>query len=333
MRFLMLLTLNMAWIATNSLLAEAVPPGLQKGVSTSRPPDVPAGRSDKSSGARDVLLAQQDAPKPPGASVEKTAGAKPDNGKPGQGQAQDVTKQQPPTLHILAIGISKYLNSDFDLKYADRDATEFAAALAKSAKGLFAETKTKLLLNSEATRAKVEAALDALDNASQAGDVVVVFVSANGLSKGKQFYLGTHDVDPKSLISTSVSNSFVASAIRVLTDKRCKVVVITDTLNLAAPQADRIFDPADSGCIMVAPSIGGVSRIEKDEWKHGAFTKGLLDTLADPKVYSGKDGQLFVGDFVFATRRRLRELAGSKYRMPVTWPSAVNDFPIAKAAK
>src|SRR5258705_194042 len=40
-------------------------------------------------------------------------------------------KARRPSAHILAVGISKYANSDFNLKYADRDAEEFTRAFAR----------------------------------------------------------------------------------------------------------------------------------------------------------------------------------------------------------
>ena len=65
-------------------------------------------------------------------------------------------------LHALAIGISDYGEAarHLDLAYADRDARDVAAALRHSQNGLHAEVRATSLVNEEATKTRIFAALE-----------------------------------------------------------------------------------------------------------------------------------------------------------------------------
>lgn len=266
--------------------------------------------------------------------------------KRGKGGA--AQKLRLPESHILAIGVSKYHNSNFNLKYADRDATDFAKAFAKSTEGIFRNGMSEVLVNDQATKGKVEKALDELGRSANKGDLVVMFISAHGLSDDKRFYLGTHDVDPQSLISTAVKYTDIVDVVRTLRNKDCKILVLADTCNSGALgaelgkkgisdrtlfEAHKDFDSAGAGCVLLASSADGQASLERDEWQHGAFTKALLDTLASADADSDGDGLLYVNEIVSAARRRLIALTGKKQRLPVDWPSEVQDFPLFKATE
>lgn len=253
-----------------------------------------------------------------------------------------------PSAHILAVGVSKYENSEFNLKYADNDAKEFASVFEKSAKTFFGSVTTQLLINKDATKLNIEKALDEITKTVDESDLVVLFFSAHGLSDDKRFYLCTHNVDPAQLISTAVKYNDIVDAVQTLKGRDCRVLLLADTCNSGVLgealgkksladktlfQAHKDYSTSGAGAVLLASSADGHSSIERDEWQHGAFTKALLDSIADSDTDVDADGVLYLDEIVGAARRRLRKMTDNKQRLPVSWPSEIQDFPLMKVAK
>jgi WD40 repeat protein len=104
--------------------------------------------------------------------------------------AGDKTK---PKLHILAIGINKYLDKKFapPLDFAEKDAKTFAASMKKAAVGLYDEDKIHVtpVLGPKATRANLNRTIDRLAVEIHPRDTFIVFASGHGVSSSGRFYL------------------------------------------------------------------------------------------------------------------------------------------------
>src|SRR5262249_50939236 len=100
------------------------------------------------------------------------------------------------TLHILAVGVSQYANQEYNLNYTTDDAASLARQLKLQQEklGRFATVNIKTLLNEEATKANILAALGTLVTAVQPEDAVVVYFSGHGKANGDHFYLVPHDL-------------------------------------------------------------------------------------------------------------------------------------------
>lgn len=201
--------------------------------------------------------------------------------------------EQKSKVHVLAIGIAEYANTGTDLenlKFADADAQAFAAAVQKHSDGrLYSSVESRVLLNSEASRANILDGLEWLiDNVKQ-GDVVMLFCSGHGfLDDRDNFYLSTHEVNPARLRSTAVSWREVVGILHEDLPA-CRRMVFLD-----ACHADGIASGAQNPLQdLAAPELGTMfyasctlqqKSFENDEWKHGAFTKAILDLLGDPSA-------------------------------------------------
>ncbi|RYD54220.1 MAG: caspase family protein, partial [Sphingobacteriales bacterium] len=96
--------------------------------------------------------------------------------------------------HFVGIGVSQYMDSQQNLKYADKDIRDIATFLAKQYPGITVDT----LLNENVTKANIERMALRLKN-TRADDKVMVSFSGHGLlDGGKKFFYGTHDIDFKS---------------------------------------------------------------------------------------------------------------------------------------
>jgi WD40 repeat protein/uncharacterized caspase-like protein len=118
------------------------------------------------------------------------------------------------TAYILAVGVNKYANPGYDLRYAAQDALDFANELRKQETDLntFSQVEVVPLIDDQATKGNLLTALHALAGdlpaasrgpvpawlgslgAAQPEDVVFVYFAGHGTSAGARFYLIPHDL-------------------------------------------------------------------------------------------------------------------------------------------
>jgi WD40 repeat protein/uncharacterized caspase-like protein len=117
------------------------------------------------------------------------------------------------TAYVLACGVNRYANEQFNLKYAVADATTFGEEIRAQQNKLqrFERTEIVALLDAEVTRANVLLALKRLGGdaaslpanapaalqklpAAQPEDAVVIYFAGHGIAHGGHFYLIPHDL-------------------------------------------------------------------------------------------------------------------------------------------
>lgn len=106
---------------------------------------------------------------------------------------------QPPTLHVLAIGIDAYADPAARLKYAAKDASDVVTRFEREATVLYGPGRVQVerLLDKEATRARVLERLDALARRARPSDHVLVFAAAHGVMANGGYQLVTVEYDGK----------------------------------------------------------------------------------------------------------------------------------------
>lgn len=108
-----------------------------------------------------------------------------------------VSSVQPearPSLYLVSIGVSEYQDSNYNLEYAAKDATDLSA-FTQSFTGNYEEVKTMTLLNEEVSEEKVRALKQTLMKTTT-NDIVIVFFAGHGVLDDKlDYYLATHEMD------------------------------------------------------------------------------------------------------------------------------------------
>jgi WD40 repeat protein len=99
-----------------------------------------------------------------------------------------------PDLYLAAIGVSRYRESLYNLKYADRDAHDICTFLANN-KERFGRIFIRQVLNGDATKENIQK-VKAFFGRARVDDEVVLFLAGHGLLDEKlDYYFGTTDVD------------------------------------------------------------------------------------------------------------------------------------------
>lgn len=249
--------------------------------------------------------------------------------KPGSGQGD---------LYVLAAGVSRYDNPDYNLGLAAKDARDFVDTLRKQRGAQYGEVHVRQLLDKEASRPALEAGLEWLRQSMKPRDTAIVFLAGHGFNEGPTYYFMTRDANLQNLSQTALPFTALRST---LTSLQGRVMLFVDTChsgNVIGRMATRQardstgavneMASSENGLVVFASSTGGQFSQENADWGNGAFTKAVVEGLqgaADFKkrgriTYKGLDA--YVSD-------RVDELTRGE-QTPVTPVLAgVPDFVIA----
>jgi WD40 repeat protein len=98
-----------------------------------------------------------------------------------------------PVVHFVAVGISKYAEDSYRLKFAREDAAAMAKLFRERGSALYREVKTTTLLDAEATRDRIRETLQKVPKDAQPQDTLVLFLAGHGAMVGQRYYFIPHD--------------------------------------------------------------------------------------------------------------------------------------------
>lgn len=245
-----------------------------------------------------------------------------------------------PKLYAVIVGVSKYDNADIRLKYAAKDAMDFAAALKRQEGGIYGKVEARLLTDANARRDDIVEALEWLEGEVTSRDVGVVFMAGHGITDNKQrFYYVPVDGDLDKLRSSAVSRDDLLATMSGLAGKAmmfidaCYSAAGTRGEQTRSASADitqivNELSSAENGVVMFASSTGRQLSIENDAWKNGAFTEALVEGLSGGADYT-KDGKLTISELDLWLSNRVKQLTDKRQSPVVRKPDTIPDFPIA----
>ena len=249
--------------------------------------------------------------------------------KAARSDVQRITRPAKPPgerLHVLTIGISD--NGDkaknLRLKFADKDARDVASALLNTqGGGLYAEVKPMLLSDDQASWDGIFAALAAMELYMAAGtgqDLAIVMFSGHGTVIDGQFYLLPYGVDDSTsahLKSSAILATEFQSEISKLA-AHGRVLVLLDACRSARmlPNADKLRSLLDVNNVTVLTSSIADKVLREDEkWRHGAFTKVLLDALSASDIDADKNGVISMTELTDYVGKHLSKLTDNDQQL------------------
>jgi len=234
------------------------------------------------------------------------------------------------TRWALVVGISsyEYLPPAAQLRYAHRDAEEFAQFLRTLPGGALPPDHIQLLENEHATYAEIRAALDTwLVSSVRPEDIVYVFFAGHGvLDDQNDGYFVAHDSDPQNLHATAIPFDEVD---RVLSTRlrASLVVLVTDACHtgrlgwstFSAGSASRAAEPlakigqGDRSFLKLLSTRPSELSFEDARWDggHGVFTHALLEGLRGDADRDG-DHVVRASEAIDFLSRRVPELTGAR---------------------
>jgi uncharacterized caspase-like protein len=245
-----------------------------------------------------------------------------------------------PKLYVLAVGVAKYQNSNFNLGLAAKDANDFANALRKQKGALYVDVQVRLLTDADATKDNILDGLDWLQHQVTQHDVGMMFLAGHGLNdnSGKYYFL-PYNVDPDKLLRTGVPQSEIRDALKILPGK---AVFFIDTCHsgnaLGTAKSRGLGDDissvvnelasAENGVVVFSAATGRQSSLEDPAWGNGAFTKAVVEGI-EGKADMQNSGRITIKELDYYVAERVKQLTDGKQSPVSIAPSGVPDFPIA----
>ncbi|MBR1807768.1 MAG: caspase family protein [Paludibacteraceae bacterium] len=202
-----------------------------------------------------------------------------------------VGEQPKPMLHLYAVGVSDYASDDLqNLKYAAKDAQQFADVVKTAAGNLYRGVKPQVIVNKSATKQNVEQSLAQLARDVRQDDVIMLFFSGHGVREGEDTYFMTTDGIAADPAPTSIDFGYIKKRLNAMVQKGCKVVLFMDACHSGAMQTKsgtRDLSMTLPGMIGFYSSTRLEESAESDKLGNGAFTRALLDGISG-KAANGK---------------------------------------------
>jgi tetratricopeptide (TPR) repeat protein len=211
----------------------------------------------------------------------------------------------------LVVGISKFQDQSINLKYAAKDAQDFASYLEKE--GKFEKDHVHVLLNEQATRENILAEIGDkfLPRTAAPDDLVVIYLSSHGSpskvdTEGVNYFVA-YNTDKNSLYATGIPMVDLTKMIkeRVHSDR---VVVVLDACHSgAANVAKGLYRAANFDANSIAQGAGQLvicsSRPDQVSWEskryqNGVFTHYLLEGLRKSPTAKLGDAVAYMQDQV-----------------------------------
>ena len=148
----------------------------------------------------------------------------------------------------VIVGISKYKDERWNLKYADRDADELSELLQKGTGGGFAKDHILKLTNEQATTGAIQKALRSFLKKPGKDDVVLLYFSCHGSAdpdRPEILYLLTHDTDRDDISGTALPMREINASLQEYLQAR-RVVILADACHscghrrLGPPRGGRV---------------------------------------------------------------------------------------------
>lgn len=244
-----------------------------------------------------------------------------------------------PKLYVLAVGVSKYKNPEYNLGLAAKDATDFANAFNKQSGKLYSKVVVRLLTDDKASKDDVLDGLEWLKREVTSRDVGIMFLAGHGMNDNTgNYYFMPHNADPKQLLRTGVANNDIKIALNSLAGK---AVFFVDTCHsgnaLGTAKTRGITDvkgfvnelaSAENGVVVFAASTGKQLSQEDPAWGNGAFTKAVVEGLYGKADFQ-KNGKITHKGLDYYVAERVKSLTDGQQSPVSIAPGGVADFPIA----
>jgi hypothetical protein len=202
----------------------------------------------------------------------------------------------------LVVGISHFKNPAMNLRFAAKDANDFAAMLTDGETGRFRNDSqhVKLLMDENATVLGIRTAINEIARDARKEDLVVLYFSSHGTSaasdvasdEGKSGYIVTYDTDPQNLYATAFPMDELAHVVKTRF-KAGRIVAFMDTcysggfhgpgggkalqLGISSDSIARMAQ--GSGRVVIASSRDSEQSWESDSYQNSYFTHFLIQTM------------------------------------------------------
>jgi WD40 repeat protein len=233
-----------------------------------------------------------------------------------------ATTPESGTLHVLAVGVSEYLDGSLKLKHAAADAEAVAKGLQERGGLLFhGRLNVRTLVDKQANVDQIEKTLDEM--AKQAGpeDTFVLFMAGHGTTLDEDYYFMPWELEYEnddSLRKHAISQAQLRDWMAMLPTRSlllldtCRAGSLVELASRGAEDKRAVSKliRLSERAVIVATSAGNIA-LEGHEG-HGVFTWALLDALQTADY--DQNGRVDVTDIATHVKKLVPPLTEKKFR-------------------
>ncbi len=243
-----------------------------------------------------------------------------------------------PDLYVLAIGVSKYKNKEFNLNFADMDAMAIINIFSSQKGKLYNNVNYKLLINEEANRDNILSSLDWIYKSVTKKDVAIIFVAGHGVNDDLgTFYFLNHEADLDNLRRSAVKWSDFKD---IVVNLPSKVLFFIDTCHSGNIMGSRrglndftkaVKDIVNSGTgqVIMTATTGNSYSYEDESWGHGAFTLSIIDGIMKGYADYNRDNIITIKELDLYVTNNVNKITDGMQKPTTIIPESVPDFPVS----
>ena len=196
-----------------------------------------------------------------------------------------------PTLHLLAVGVSRYRDQALarGVAFAADDARAVGAEFERGARGLFQQVRSTVLTDEQGSRDGIEAAARAMAAAVKPADTAVIYLAGHGVTADGDYHFVTWETrytNADALAAQSLSADRLRAMLAALGARKVLLLLDTCSAGRFSLVAGRAIDDKASidrlqratGRALIAATADEKMALE-GEGRHGVFTFALLRAL------------------------------------------------------
>lgn len=241
-----------------------------------------------------------------------------------------------PTLYMLAVGVSKYANPEFNLGLAAKDARDFNDTLQKQAGVYYKKVESRVLVDEQATRAAVLQGLRWLQNVTTPDDIAILFIAGHGVADAADVYhFLPHDMKETQIAQTGVSETALRGTLSAI---KGRALFFVDTCfsgksvgKFTRRELTRMANglaSAELGVIVFSGSAPRQESLEDPAWGNGAFTKAIVQGLTGRADFR-REGVVTHKGLDYYVAHEVRTLTQGRQTPVTAVPTGISDFPLA----
>jgi len=253
-------------------------------------------------------------------------------------------------VYLIAIGVSEYINSEYNLTYAAKDALDLATVFKENYNNK--NVVTHIINDQKATSENI-LALKQILNQTAVNDEVIVFIAGHGLlDRDLNYYIATHNVDFENpqhngLPYTEIENLLdgIPSRKKMLLIDACHSGEVDKSSGLLANNSAANIEGVSTrgfktnkspqtsmgtyesfelmkelfadlrqgtGAVVISSAGGAEFAFESSEWKNGVFTYALLEGLKTGNADADKNGEIVVSELRNYVFERVKKLTNGQ---------------------
>lgn len=231
-----------------------------------------------------------------------------------------------PHLYILAVGVDRYRDPSINLKYAAKDARDFATQLSDKALTIYKPSNIHLirLTDEQASKQNILATIETLAGQVKHGDSFIFFNASHGLLLQSQYYIVTSSFDGRLDSSTSLisSNEIVEMSKKI---KALSQLFIFDTCHAGGVDTiiSGLYDArmsvlAKKMGLHVYASAGSVQTALDGYQGNGLYTHALLEGIRNGRRAAVNQGGMVTVKSLGGYSRQLTNQLSERLGHPQT---------------